>query len=120
MATKLNIEFRLDETLIIDAIITDPYGAAVSIGSFTGSSIEWGIAANQGSTRIATLDLSSGISVLDGDAGLCRVSFSSSSQGDLDPGWYYHELKSDTSDGVSIQVAGTAKILKSIFMSTSS
>jgi len=120
MATKLNVKFRLDETLTIDAVISDLTGDPVDISSFASSSLEWGIAASQGSTRIATLDLSSGITVLDGANGICRVQFSSSSQGDLDPGWYYHELRAETSDGVSIQVAGTAQILKSIFMSTSS
>src|SRR5688572_20520314 len=108
MATELDVEFNLDETLTINAEIKDPNGDAMNLTGLTGTDIQWAIAATKGGTKLATLSISSGITVTAAAAGTITIKFPAASQGSLTAGRrYYHECRvSHATHGVSIQFEG--------------
>lgn len=118
MATERDVEFRLDETLTINCSCKDPDGEAMNLTGLTGSNIQWGISATPGGTRLATLSIGAGITVNSVLAGTITIRFAPSSQDSLQaPGRYYHECQVvHGTHGTSIQFAGKAKVLESIFM----
>lgn len=120
MAATLNVEFRLDEQLTIDAVLAGISGSAVSLSGLSSADISWGIAQTQESTYIARLIEGDGITVTGSTSGQIRIAFASSYQSELTPGRYYHECRLEHSEGVSIQFAGKARIYDSIFASTAS
>lgn len=122
MATDLDVEFRLDETLTISCEVKDPDGEAMNLTGLVTNDIRWGISDSKGGTRLATLAISSGITVVSAVAGTVTVRFAPSSQASLfAPGRYYHELQVvHATHGTSIQFAGKAKILESVFMTEGS
>jgi hypothetical protein len=118
MATELDVEWRLDEDLVIDVIVNGLSGEAINISSLTLNDLQWGISVNKDSAgdRLVTLAIGSGITITSGAAGQARVRLAASSQDDLEENkTYYHEFRAVTADGTSIQFFGRAKVLKSIF-----
>lgn len=115
MAAPLDVEFRLDETLSIRAIITGLDRVPVNIASLSGSDIKWGIARRQSGEPVAELDLDNGITKEDAPNGVILIQFNSADQDDIRPGSYWHECKVSTDEGDSVQFAGAARVLPSIF-----
>lgn len=120
MAAILNVDFHLDETLILNAELTGADGEVASLSGLSSADLQWGISAERGSTYIARAIQGDGITVTGSTSGECRVSFGSSLQASLEPGQYWHEFRLDHSDGVSIQFEGRARIRDSMFASTAS
>lgn len=120
MAANLSIDFHLDETLVINAELTGADGSVASLSGLSSADIQWGISAERGSTYVARAIISDGITVTGSTSGECRVSFGSSLQSALVPGRYWHELRLNHSDGVSIQFEGPARVRDSMFASTAS
>jgi len=121
MATELDVEFRLDETLTINCACKDPDGEAMNLTGLTGASIRWGISTEAGKaagTRLVTLTEGAGITVVSAVAGTVTVRLAPASQDALNaPGRYFHEFQVvHGTHGTSIQFAGKAKVLESIFM----
>lgn len=117
MATELDVEFNLDETLTISCACKDPNGDALSLVGLSGTDIQWGISASKSGTRLATLSIGDGITVNSAAAGTITVKFDAADQDDLEERkTYFHELRvSHGTYGVSIQFEGKAKVLESIF-----
>jgi hypothetical protein len=119
MSTELDVEWRLDEDLVIDVIVNGLNGSPINISALTTTALQWGLSRQKSSERIVTLSIGSGITITDGAAGQCRVRLEASSQDNLAEGdSYYHEFRAVTSDGTSIQVNGRAKVLPSNFAVT--
>jgi hypothetical protein len=117
MATELDVEFRLDETLTINAEVKDPDGEAMNLTGLVTNDIRWGISDSKGGTRLATLAIGTGITVVSAAAGTIKIEFAPSSQDAIHPGRYYHECQVvHSSHGTSIQFAGKARVLESVFM----
>lgn len=117
MATELDVEFNLDETLTISCTCKDPNGTALDLTGLTTTAIQWGISATKGGPRLATLAIGTGITIVSAAAGTLTVAFPEASQGSLVARrTYYHELRvSHGTYGVSIQFEGKAKVLESMF-----
>lgn len=116
MSTELDVEFNLGETLTINVECRDPNGDVMNLAGMTATDIQWGISASKGLPRLATLAISSGVTITSAAAGAVTVKFVAADQTALDLGRYYHELRvSHSTWGVSIQVEGKAKIKQSLF-----
>lgn len=116
MSTELDVEFNLDETLRISASLKDPSGGALNLTGLATTDIRWGISDSKGGTRLATLAISSGITVVSAVAGTITIALAPASQDDLHPGRYYHECQvTHGTYGVSIQFEGKARVHESMF-----
>lgn len=120
MATELDVEFNLDETLTISCACKDPNGGALNLAGLSGDDIQWGISASKGGPRLATLAIGTGITVNSTAAGTITIAFPAASQDALTARkTYYHECRVNHGTyGVSIQFEGKAKVLESIFATT--
>jgi Ethanolamine utilization protein EutJ (predicted chaperonin) len=117
MATKLDVSFRLDETLTINAVISDPNGAPADLTGMVTTAIKWGISAIKGGPALVSVQLSAGITIVSAVAGTITIRFEPANQILVQPGTrYYHECKVvHPTWGTSIQFAGNAHVLESIF-----
>jgi len=117
MATKLDVSFRLDETLTINAVISDPNGSPADLTGMVTSAIKWGISNVKGGPTIASVQLGTGITIVSAIAGTIIVRFEPTDQILIQPGTrYYHECRVvHPTWGTSIQFAGNAQVLESIF-----
>lgn len=116
MSTELDVEFNLDETLTINCAVKDPNGDAMNLTGMVTSDIQWAISESKGGTRLATLAISTGITVTSAVAGTITIKLPPASQNSLAAGRYYHECRvSHATHGVSIQFEGRAKVFASMF-----
>jgi len=116
MSTELDVEFNLDETLTINCEVKDPNGDAMNLSGMATTDIQWGISASKGGTKLATLAISTGITVTSAAAGTITIKLAPADQDDLAAGRYYHECRvSHATHGVSIQFEGKARVLPSMF-----
>lgn len=117
MTTKLDVAFRLDETLTINAVISDPNGDPADLTGMVTTAIKWGLATIKGGPAVVSIQLSAGITIVSAVAGTITIKFEPANQILLQPGTrYYHECKVvHPLWGTSIQFAGNAQVLESIF-----
>lgn len=117
MATKLDVSFRLDETLTINAVISDPNGAPADLTGMVTTAIKWGISNVKGGPTLASVSIGSGITIVSALAGTVIIRYEPAGQILIQPGTrYYHECKVlHPTWGTSIQFAGNAQVLESIF-----
>lgn len=122
MAAELNVEFYLDEVLIINWTVVDIDLEAADISAFTSGKLAYRISETPDSTApLLERIIGDGISIINGASGVSRIAVVTTSQDALEPDrLYYHYGRAELDTGYSIQFAGTVRTLANAFQQLAS